>query len=45
MLGRARSVVVDKETTTIIGGAGDQGKAIEGARSRSGRDREDDQRL
>ena len=44
-LGRAKRIVVDKENTTIIGGAGDR-KQIDGAhRADSARDRKGDQRL
>ena len=40
LLGQARRVVVTKDNTTIIDGAGDRAD-VEGASTRSGRDRED----
>ena len=43
-LGRAKRVVIDKDNTTIIGGAGDEGDRGS-LRADPPRDREDDQRL
>ena len=44
-LGRAKRVVVDKDNTTIIGGAGDTRGDRRARRADPPRDREDDQRL
>ena len=44
-LGRAKRVVVDKDNTTIIGGAGTRKRDRRSHRADPPRDREDDQRL